>query len=235
MILTISNLVKKYNDLTVLKSLNFELTDNEIVGLCGPNGAGKTTLLRIIANLLTADQGTVKSDQKLKGRVALVPEYPDLFPLLTVAEHFKFMSMALDIANFQKQQDYLLELFQLQDKKDAFIGELSKGMRQKVMIALNLIRETDVLLLDEPFSGLDPRSIYNLREIIKELKATGRIILIASHNLESIEKLAQRILIMSGGLIIKDAGIDDLFAEIKAKNYLSLEELFLEVTDPENN
>lgn len=231
--INVENIVKFYGDVRALDGLSMKLFDNEIVGLVGPNGAGKTTILKVLSRLLEADEGTVSYPhefQDLQNHLAYVPEHPDLFSLLTVEEHFTFMALAYSLKDWEERRDYLLETFQLQEKGKALIGELSKGMRQKVMISITLLREPNILLFDEPFSGLDPHSVRELRTLIAGNRASGKVILVSSHNLESIQRLCQRVLIMDRGKILKEATMEELVVEMEERDFLSLEELFLEVT-----
>ncbi|ACB83946.1 ABC transporter ATP-binding protein [Natranaerobius thermophilus] len=235
--LDISNIEKKFESVQAISEFSTTIHGGQIVGLVGPNGAGKSTLLKIIAGFLEVTQGSVNiykaDDPYSKSSVSYMPERPDLFPVLNVWEHFKFMGIAYNISDWEIRAKSLIERFSLYDKETAFAGELSKGMKQKLMLSLSLLREPEIILLDEPFSGLDPHSTYQLRELISQLKSDNRIIFVSSHSLNDLYRLSDKILIINRGQLIRDQSKESIMAELKKKDYLSIEDLFLEVTDYE--
>ena len=235
----IINLKKTYQDSTVaLDGLSCAITSGQIVGLVGPNGAGKSTLLKAIAGLLSFDGGaiSIKNDINLGFQTATyIPERPDLFPLLSVWEHFKYMGIAYGLNNWQLEAGDLLLRFNLTEKKNAFACELSKGMQQKLMLAISLLRKAKIVLMDEPFEGLDPGSVIELRNIISELKSPQRIIVVSSHNLNSIYRLSDKVMIINRGQLIRYQDEKSIMQEMKEKNYTTLEDLFLEVTSSDGS
>lgn len=230
--LEIEELSKEYGDLLAIDHFSSRWKDDEIIGLVGPNGAGKSTLFKIVAGFLEPNQGKIRlNGEKVSlGSVAYVPEFPDLFPVLSVWEHFKFISLAYSIKNWEQEAQEYLESFQLTDKKNSLAGELSKGMKQKVMIAISLLRKPSVLLMDEPFSGLDPLSSRELQHRIQGLKSPDRIVLVSSHNLNTIQSICHRVLIMNHGVLVRDQEMNAILNEIKQKGFETLEDFFLEVT-----
>ena len=231
----VKELGKNYNDCQALQAATCTLNSGEIIGLVGPNGAGKTTLLKVIAGLLDYSEGRVTYNHVAQTEVSYIPERPDLFPLLTLQEHFKFMAIAAGLRSWQAKADKLLERFQLSEKRDTFGHELSKGMKQKAMLSLSLLNKPRVVLFDEPFSGLDPQSGRELKTIISDLKDEDRIIVVSSHNLNAIYQLSDRVLFLRSGEVLRDQKIDSIFAELEEKNYVALEELFLEVMESETD
>ncbi len=232
MILSLEHLTKYYDEVLAVQDFSCVLESNQVIGLVGPNGAGKTTLFKMVSNFLNPDKGKILLNHGaiVHGAVAYIPEYPELFPALSVWEHFQFIAMACRINDWELKAEQLLEQFQLKHKKDSLAGELSKGMRHKLMVGITLLRQPPILLMDEPFSGLDPVSVYELRKMIAQLVAPDRIIVISSHNLGTIQNICQRVLIMNQGELISDQNIESIFTEIKDKGYCTLEELYLEVT-----
>lgn len=232
MYLAIKNLTKKYGDLSAINNLTSRWEGNEIIGLVGPNGAGKTTLFKTVSGFIEPSNGSIILNGKKVslGSVAYVPELPDLFPALSVWDHCKFVALAYNIKNWEPMAQDYLHAFQLMDKRDSLVGELSKGMKQKIMIAISLIRRSAVLLMDEPFSGLDPLSSRELRNRIQGLKDSNRIILVSSHNLNTIQTICDRVLIMNHGAVIRDQKLTEILDEAKGMGFSTLEEFFLEVT-----
>lgn len=231
--ISIVRVSKSFNDVQALMDISCTFSSGEVIGLVGPNGAGKTTLLRVMAGLLDPDSGRVQlssGESISSGMVTYIPETPDLFPLLTLWEHHRFVAMAYGMRDWEKEAYDLLKRFDLLNKRDSFVGELSRGMKQKVMLSISLMAHHRILLFDEPFLGLDPYSVRELREMMRDLKKDNGILLISSHNLESIYHLSDRVLILDRGHILLDKKMEEVIEELKEKKYLTLEELFMEVT-----
>ena len=225
----INNIEKSYNNVKVLQNFTCTLNGGDIIGLVGANGAGKSTLLKNISGLLTPDLGEISYHDLKQNEVVYISERPDLFPLLTVKEHFKFIAIANGINNWQDTAEELMNKLNINEKHDSFGYELSKGMKQKSMLALSLLQNPKVVLFDEPFSGLDPQSVKELSDIILKFKKKDRIIVISSHNLNIIHRLSDEILMINEGQLLRYQSIEDTITEMKDKGCLSLEELFLEV------
>ena len=232
--LRVDGLVKRYGKKTVLGGLSFDLAPGEVLGLLGPNGAGKTTTFLCLSGLLRPDDGSISFDgRKLdsdRGRtIALIPETPDVYPMLTVWEHLAFVAASARLAaGWQARADELLDRFALGGERDTLGQSLSKGMRQKTLIAATVLAGTPVLLLDEPMIGLDPRGQRELRDLIRVLRSGGTAIALSTHLLESAEALCDRVIIIKSGTAVAQGDVASLRSA--EGNERSLEELFLEIT-----
>ena len=198
---------KRYGDRAAVEDLSFTVAPGAILGLVGPNGAGKTTTLRAIAGVLRPGGGTirvggfdvVKEPRQAKRELALVPDSPNPYELLTVREHLEFARLAYGATRDGRDPDELLAKFELQDKRDELCGSLSRGMRQKLAICCALLHRPKALLLDEPLTGLDPYGTRVMREVILSAAAEGAAIIVSSHQLELVERLCTRVLIVQRG------------------------------------
>lgn len=223
------NLHKKYNDFTALKSLNLEIQEGEIFALLGQNGAGKSTTINILLGLIQSTSGDAfinnisvkKEPQKIKKHLAYIPETVLLYPNLTGIENLDFFSK---IAGFNYSKNELSELLQRTGLQEAahnqLLGGYSKGMRQKVGIAIALAKDAKVLLLDEPTSGLDPIATAEFTEIIRELGEDGRTILMATHDIFNAASVATNIGIMRQGELVQNIPSKDFSAEELQELYL---------------
>ncbi len=239
MALVVSNLRRVYDAFVAVDDLSFAVEPGEIVGPIGPNGAGKTTTLRAIAGILRPTSGRIAIDGKdivadaiaAKRRLAFMPDEPHLFDYLTVEEHLKLMARLYGVDGFERRARSLLEELELAGKEHALPGELSRGMRQKVVIACGLVRDATTLLFDEPLTGLDPIGIRRMRETIAARARTGAAILLSSHLLHLVEEVCSRVVIMAGGRKIADGTVAELAtrADLAAAGS-NLEQIFLRVT-----
>ncbi|MBM7615893.1 ABC transporter ATP-binding protein [Alkaliphilus hydrothermalis] len=233
--LEIKNLRSGYDHNEILRDISFEIQSGEIVGLIGENGAGKTTLIKSILGILALTEGEIFIDgneiddewDNAKGKMAYIPEMPLLYEELTLKEHLEFTGMAkgMDQETFNKRVEELLVIFNMKEKLHHFPSSFSKGMRQKVMVMCGLLHEPSILIVDEPFIGLDPRAIKALVKILQEKKQQGLGILMSTHVLDSAEKICDRfVLLMEGKVLykgtleemrndtgLKDASLMDLF------------------------
>jgi ABC-type multidrug transport system ATPase subunit len=206
----------------------------EVLGLLGPNGAGKTTTFLCLCGLLRPDGGTIAFEGRRLGSdrgrtISLIPETPEVYPLLTVWEHLAFVARSLRLADgWEARAGALLEGFGLTPHRDALGQSLSKGMRQKTLIAATVLAEAPVLLLDEPMIGLDPRGQRELRETIARVSAAGTSILMSTHLIESAETLCDRLIIMKGGVAVASGAARELRSRDAGGR--TLEELFLDIT-----
>jgi ABC-type multidrug transport system, ATPase component len=238
-LLKVEGLVKKYRKTEAVKGIGFELVEGQIIGLIGPNGAGKTTTMKCIMGLLNKTAGDINimgldyTDDKARSMMAYIPESPDLYPMLTVWEHLKFIALAYDLTDWQNRAISILERFDLLDKKNELCKNLSKGMKQKVSISCALLHEPKMFLVDEPMIGLDPKAIRELKNTMVSLKEEGRTILLSTHLLDTAEGLCDGIIVMKKGEIIFNGTLEELKDNMKADENSSLEELFLEVTEDE--
>ena len=219
--------------------LSFQVSAGEIVGLIGPNGAGKTTTLRALAGILKPTSGHVRIDGhdliaepiEAKRRLAFMPDEPHLFEYLTVAEHLRLIARLYTVEDFERRSRALIDELELTGKEDSLPGELSRGMRQKVVIACGLVRSATTLLFDEPLTGLDPLGIRRMRETIASRAREGAAILLSSHLLHLVEEVCTRVMIMDHGRKVADGTFEELRARAElAQAGSSLEQIFLRVT-----
>ena len=244
MALSVDHLTRTYAGaggtvLTAVNDLSFAAGSGEIIGLIGPNGAGKTTTLRCLAGILRPSGGNAAIDGHdiaadsiaAKRRLAFMPDEPHLFEYLTVEEHLRLVARLYTVDDFDRRARLLLDELELSGKEGALPGELSRGMRQKVVIACGLVRDATTLLFDEPLTGLDPIGIHRMRETIVARGRAGACVLVSSHLLHMVEEICTRVLIMDHGRKIADGSV----AELAARSHLagadsSLERIFLRVT-----
>lgn len=218
--LKIENLTGGYVNIPVLKNISFEVADGELVGLIGLNGAGKSTTINEIIGLLQPYQGTISIDglrlsddlAAYRKKVALIPETPILYEELTLKEHLETVIMAYDLDDKKAmdQAKELLDLFRLTDRLDWFPVNFSKGMKQKVMIVCALLVDPSLLIVDEPFLGLDPIAIADLTRLLAEKKKAGKSILMSTHVLDSAEKMCDRFIILHKGEVRANGSLEEL-------------------------
>ena len=237
--LTVEHLRRVYGSFTAVDDLSFEVASGEIVGLIGPNGAGKTTTLRSLAGILRPTSGRIQIDGhdlatdalEAKRRLAFMPDEPHLFEYLTVEEHLRLVARLYSVSDFERRARALIEELELKGKEQSLPGELSRGMRQKVVIACGLVRSATTLLFDEPLTGLDPIGIRRMRETIIARARGGAAVLLSSHLLHLVEEICSRVIIMAGGKKVADG----TFAELASRADLveagsNLEQIFMRVT-----
>ncbi|GAA0108464.1 MULTISPECIES: ABC transporter ATP-binding protein [Clostridium] len=233
--LEVKNLSKSFKKNKAIDNISFKLNTGEISILCGPNGAGKTTTLKCILSLLRKDSGDILIDGKstkdrtIRENLAYIPETPDLYNLLTVWEHFKFIALAYKIKDWTSKADELMNAFNLANKKDSLAKDLSKGMKQKVSIIMALIHDPSIILIDEPFVGLDPNGIKEFREILSKIKSLGKTILVSTHILASMEEISDTMILMKEGKIV-DSGSKEYLKE-KYNELGNIEDLFFKIID----
>jgi len=237
--IAVQELKRVYGDFTAVDGLAFDVAPGEIVGLIGPNGAGKTTTLRSLAGILRPTSGRILIDGhdivsdpiEAKRRLAFMPDEPHLFEYLTVEEHLRLVARLYGVEDFDRRCAALLQELELVGKERSLPGELSRGMRQKVVIACGLIRRPSVLLFDEPLTGLDPIGIRRMRETIVARGRDGASVLVSSHLLHLVEEICTRVIIMDRGRKIADGTVAELASRADlASAGSSLEQIFLRVT-----
>ena len=219
----IRHLTRRYGKVEAVQDLNLSIPKGSLFGLIGPNGAGKTTTLRMLAGLLEPTSGEilvsgeiVKSDRsRLQRGIGYMPDFFGVYEDLLVWEYLDFFARCYDMPAARRKQvvDELLELVDLAEKRDAYVQTLSRGMRQRLCLAHALVHDPDVLLLDEPASGLDPRARVEMRELLRELGAMGKTIILSSHILSELAELCDSIAIIEKGRLVASG----LLAEIRSK------------------
>jgi ABC-2 type transport system ATP-binding protein len=218
--LELRSVSKRFSGIPAVDKVSFSARAGEVTGYLGPNGSGKSTTMKLITGLISVTSGEIlfqgqRIQQDLiayKRRMGYVPEEPHLYTHLSGAE---YLTMVAQLRNLPaklaaERIDGLLQLFSLHDDRDASISGYSKGMRQKVLLAAALMHNPNLLLLDEPFSGLDVGSALILRRLIQELAARGKAVLFSSHELETVERICSRIVILHRGQIVADDSIEHL-------------------------
>ena len=229
--INVSHLTKKYGRFTANNNMSFLVDNGEIAVLAGPNGAGKSTAIKCIAGLLRFEGeieicGFSNKSIEAKRILGYVPEIPAPFELLTVWEHMEFIARAYKLENWQERAEELIKRMELADKKNKMGKELSKGMQQKISICCALLIEPKAVLFDEPFVGLDPHAIKELKAMLSELRERGTTIIISTHMLDSVEEFWDKLLIMMHGRI--EAERERAAVEKSGEN---LEELFFRITE----
>ncbi len=225
--LEIQNLSKSYGKYLAVDHVTFMVPSGKIGILLGPNGAGKSTIIKSIAGLLRYEggigiQGMSSRTMEAKKIFAYVPEIPAMFDALTVREHIEYIRRAYGSSITDEEVEALLQRFELYDKQDKLGNELSKGMMQKVSICCALALKPQVILLDEPMVGLDPKAIKELKEVVLELRNAGCTILISTHMLEMVKEIWDIMYVMEKGKLIQvytkeelgEKELDDVFFEL---------------------
>ena len=244
MSLKVAELTGGYTRTPVIKDISFEVDDGEIVGLIGLNGAGKSTTIKHIMGLMEPFSGTIQVDgltikedpMNYRKKIAFVPETPMVYRSLTLKEHLEITAMAYDIPFEQlvERAKPLLELFRLDQRMDWFPDDFSKGMKQKVMITLAFIIDATLLVIDEPFVGLDPIAIMDLEQLLLQEKKKGHSILMSTHVLSNAEKICDSFVILHNGQIFAKGTIEELSQQFQLEDadldtiyrYVSQEEWF---------
>lgn len=211
--ITVSNLTKKYGNKTALSNVSFDVQDGEILGFLGPNGAGKSTTMNIITGYISYTEGSVnvngfdilENPVEVKKRIGYLPEIPPLYLDMTVSEYLEFVYELKKVKTDSREKHIqdIINLVGINDVKNRKIGNLSKGYRQRVGLAGALTGDPDVLILDEPTVGLDPKQIIEIRNVIKELGKKKTIIL-SSHILSEISAVCDRVIIINNGNLIAE-------------------------------
>ncbi len=206
------DLTRRFDGLTAVDGLSLSIDRGEVVGLLGPNGAGKTTTIRMLAALIPPTSGTAtvggfrlgEDDDGVRRSIGILTETPGLYDRLSARRNLAFHARLQGVPDASRTVDRYLELVGLADRADDPAGTFSKGMRQKLALARALLHEPEVLLLDEPTAGLDPRMARVVRDLIASLKTEGRTILLSTHNLEEAEALCDRVALIQGRLVAFD-------------------------------
>ena len=230
---TIRNLTKTYGRFRALNNLNLHIERGDIFGFVGPNGAGKTTTMRIMCGLLQADWGEVYIDgvdalhhpDQIKRKVGYVPDFFGVYDNFKVMEYMEFYGSMYDMDREVSRQTALglLDLVNLSDKQDDYVDALSRGMKQRLCVARALLHNPELLILDEPASGLDPRARFELKEVMKNLGSMGKTIIISSHILPELGEMCNSIGVMEKGNLIASGHVDEIMKENKKTNPLLIQ------------
>jgi len=230
--LTIINLEKFYGRYKAVNGLDMHLKKGDIFGFIGPNGAGKSTTMKIIAGLLPADGGEIyvdgidalKDNKKLKEKIGYMPDFFGSYENLKVIEYMEFYSSIYGIVGKESRNLIidLLELVNLADKKDMYVDGLSRGMKQRLCLARSLVHNPELLILDEPASGMDPRSRFEMKGILKNLKDMDKTVIISSHILSEMNEICTSVGIIEEGKMIYSGGIDNLLTRVSNTNPLKV-------------
>lgn len=223
--LKVSNVSKKYGDLLAVDNLSFEVNDGEIFGLLGLNGAGKTTTFRMILGLIDDYTGNItldgkKIDYSITDKIGFLTEERSLLTKLTVLEQITYYGVlkSIPIDEIEKRLDYWLEIFGISEYKNKKIKELSKGNQQKIQFISAIINDPKLLILDEPFSGLDPINVELFKKVILEFKDKGTSIIFSSHRMEHVELFCDRLVVLVKGQSVISGYLKDIKRDYKKKN-----------------
>jgi len=208
--LTASHLSRRFGDRIAVEDVSFNLEAGEIFALLGPNGAGKTTTLRLLAGLIAPSSGSVtvegermgpESAPRLRARIGFLTEAPGLWDRLTVRQNLVVYARLYGLPSPERAVDAALERFEIRDRGDDRAAQLSKGLKQRVALARSLLHDPRIAMLDEPTSGLDPESARDVRDLILTLREQGRTVLLCTHNLDEVERVADRVAVLSRRLV----------------------------------
>ena len=233
MMLEIKDLVKSYKNVKALNSLNLEIAEGELFGFVGPNGAGKTTTIKILAGLLRPDSGTVRIDGQqmtcgaveLKDKIGYVPDYFGVYDNVRVFEYLEFYAAAYGITGLVARRRYmeLLDMVGLNGREESYVDSLSRGMKQRLGVARALVHNPRLLILDEPASGLDPRTRQEFITMLKEINQCGKTILISSHILSELSEMCTDIGIIEHGQMVLRGSLLDILAMVNSSNPLEMQ------------
>ncbi|MCI1589494.1 ABC transporter ATP-binding protein [Heyndrickxia oleronia] len=226
----IQNLTKKYGSFTALDTLNLTIGKGCVFGFVGQNGAGKSTTFSILATLLSPTSGTAyingfnitKEPKQVRKQIGYMPDFFGVYDHLKADEYLDFYgaSYGIDAKTRQKLIPQLLELVNLSHKQHSYVDVLSRGMKQRLCLARSLIHDPEVLILDEPASGLDPRARVEMREILKELKSMGKTILISSHILPELAEMCDEIGVIDNGKLVAHGSVAEIQKQLQAEKII---------------
>jgi ABC-2 type transport system ATP-binding protein len=235
----VSNIIKRYGNHTAVNNLSFTVKPGEVLGLVGPNGAGKTTTLRCLAGVIPLSSGQVtitgihlsQDPVAAKKHLAFFPDEPRLFDYLTVRQHMTFTARIYGVSDAKSKIDSLLQELEIFDKANRLPSELSRGMKQKLVIACGLLHSPKVMFFDEPLTGLDPLGIRKMKDSIISRAKAGASIVLSSHLLHLLEEVCTNVLILKKGEKIADGTLQEVSARYSAgEDNVSLEEIFIRAT-----
>ena len=235
--LEISHLCKRYGGFAAVDDVSFTIRSGEVLGYLGPNGAGKSTTVKMIIGLVEPNAGRILFDGRsvrddlagFQRQLGYVPEEPDLYPFLSGREYLQLAGRLRGIPRqvLERKIEEFLHIFSLWDDRDSPVSEYSKGMRQKILLSAALLHNPQVLVLDEPLSGLDVNTVIAVRELLRGLAAADKTILYCSHELDIMEKVCPRVVILRKGQVVADDTIENLRRRLEQT---SLEGIFTRIT-----
>ena len=233
--LEIKDLVKNYGKFTAVDRLTLSVGKGAICGFVGPNGAGKTTTMRIMSGLLNASSGNViidgvdvtKNPRALREKIGYMPDFFGVYDNLKVTEYMDFYAGAYGIAYKDRAPiiDNLLEIVDLSHKKESYVDSLSRGMKQRLCLARSLVHDPDLLILDEPASGLDPRARVEMKEVLKQLQEMGKTIIISSHILPELAEMCTEVCIINHGKLAAQGSVQEIMQKLSQKRIIHIEPL----------
>jgi len=234
----VEGLTKLYNDLPAVSDLSFSVQPGEVLGLVGPNGAGKTTTLRCLAGIIPPTRGAVRicghdlaqRPIQAKQELAFFSDEPRLFDYLTVQQHIAFTARIYQVANYREIAQPLLQELEIADKVNQLPGELSRGMKQKLVIACGLLHSPKVIFFDEPLTGLDPIGIRRMKNSIRKRATEGAAIIISSHLLHLLEEVCSHVLILKSGSKVAVGTLEAVRQKFSEQRDANLEEVFFRAT-----
>lgn len=226
------DLTKKYGDLYAIKKLDIQLDKGDVFGFIGPNGAGKTTTMRILATLLNPTWGEAyvcghsiyTQPKEIRRLIGYMPDFFGVYDDMKVIEYLEFFAAAYRIKGAQRRKvcDEVLDLVDLGYKREALVTSLSRGMTQRLGLARVLLHDPQVLLLDEPASGLDPRARIEIRGLLKQLRSMGKTIMVSSHILPELADICNKIGIIERGELIVNADVSDVMRQVRQQTILNI-------------
>jgi ABC-2 type transport system ATP-binding protein len=237
----VEGLTKLYGDFTAVSDLSFTVQPGQVTGLVGPNGAGKTTTLRCLAGIIPPTRGRIRvcghdlaqDPIAAKQQLAFFTDEPRLFDYLTVEQHLAFTARIYQVKDYEQISETLLEELEIADKADKLPGELSRGMKQKLVIACGLLHSPKVIFFDEPLTGLDPVGIRRMKNSILKRAREGAAIMISSHLLNLLEEVCSNVLIVKNGCKVIDGTLAEIRQKYSELGDANLEEVFFRATqDP---
>ena len=228
-------LTRRFGKVTAVDNLNLQVPAGALFGLIGPNGAGKTTTLRMLAGLLEPTAGEIELNgqmtnhawRELRRQIGYMPDFFGVYEDMLVWEYLDFFARCYDLPAARRRQvtDELLELVDLAEKRDTYVQTLSRGMRQRLCLAHALVHDPQVLLLDEPASGLDPRARVEMRELLRELGAMGKTVVVSSHILAELAELCDSVGIIEKGRLVASGSLDEISRRVRQGRTLRLKVL----------
>ena len=215
--LEIESISKRFGDFYAVKKLSFKIAQGTIYGLLGPNGAGKTTTIRMVMNIIIPDEGSIKvlnrtMDEEMKERVGYLPEDRGFYPKMKVGELLLFLAEIKGLRGdkARKEIDFWLDRFDLLDWKSKKVEELSRGMQQKLQFIVTVIHQPELIILDEPFAGMDPINTKLLKDIMLEMKEKGRTIMFSTHRMEQIEMICDNICLINKAKKVLEGNLNQI-------------------------